>query len=83
MIHGGHRQLGAREGCALGHEQAEHGDLLLLPTVHNVQENLAAKVLATMAEHVAFKLCSMRTCLCSWTSCWPRCTMCDPVHCSH
>ncbi|KAM9706428.1 beta-1,3-galactosyltransferase 6 [Dama dama] len=50
--------LGDKERRALEREQAQHGDLLLLPGVRDAYENLTAKVLAMLAwldEHVAFE----------------------------
>nr|XP_005888971.1 PREDICTED: beta-1,3-galactosyltransferase 6 [Bos mutus] len=50
--------LGDEERRALEREQAQHGDLLLLPGLRDAYENLTAKVLAMLAwldEHVAFE----------------------------
>lgn len=65
--------LGAGELYALRHEQAQHGDLLLLPTMHNAYKNLTAKVLASWPSTWPSSLCSVWTCSCSWTG-WPSCT---------
>ncbi|XP_006871764.1 PREDICTED: beta-1,3-galactosyltransferase 6 [Chrysochloris asiatica] len=50
--------LGADELRALEREQVRHGDLLLLPTLHDSYENLTVKVLAMLTwldEHVDFE----------------------------
>lgn len=75
--------LGVGEGCALGYEQAQHGDLLLLSTMHNVCKNLTAKELAMLAEHVAFKFVLNADLFMQLDRLLANLHMCDPVHCSH
>uniref|UniRef100_M3XYL9 Uncharacterized protein n=1 Tax=Mustela putorius furo TaxID=9669 RepID=M3XYL9_MUSPF len=74
--------LGAGEIYALRHEQAQHGDLLLLPTMHNAYKNLTAKVLA-LAKHMAFKPVLTVDFLLQLDRQLAKLHMCDPVHCSH